>query len=101
MTIKFYNLNCVKIRGGKKPIWSSRLRTEGYGKPHSAITKEMFDIGKDIRGAGNTAENAIKDFQKQYRAKQARLNTERNADTIPAPPMPLRDSSSDYTFGPN
>lgn len=101
MSIKFWNLNCVKIRGGKKSLWSARLRTEGYGKPHSAITKEMFDIGKDIRGAGNTAENAIKDFQKQYRAKQARLNTERNADTIPAPPMPLRDSSSDYTFGPN
>lgn len=89
MSIKFWNLNCVKIRGGKKPLWIARLRTEGYGRPNAAITKDMFDIGKDIRGAGNTADNAIKDFQKQYRASKARLHTERNADTIPAPPMAL------------
>ena len=47
-TPKAHTINCNKCRGGKKPLW------QAHHPDHRGIV-----------GAGNTADNAIKDFQKQ------------------------------------
>lgn len=50
MIIKATDLVCNKVRGGRRALWHAK---------HPTI--------EGITGAGNTADNAIKDFQKQYR----------------------------------
>lgn len=49
----YYSVTCEKVKGGKRPLWHAR--------------KE----GVKYTGAGNTADNAIKDLQAQInRAKK-------------------------------
>lgn len=50
MKMKAGDMMCRKIRGGKKPLWYA-----------------YHDSYFSIVGVGNTADNAIRDFQKQYR----------------------------------
>ena len=51
--VPFYrNVTCTKVMGGKKPLWNAQT---------------MLAVGprRDIIGAGNTADNAIRDLQRQ------------------------------------
>lgn len=50
----YYDVNCSKVRGGKRELWNAT-------KP-----------GIDWTGAGNTANNAIKDLQKQINSASKR-----------------------------
>jgi hypothetical protein len=55
----FKELIVRKVVGGKRPLWHARHPDyQGYGNT--------------ICGAGNTADNAIADWQKQFRARMAR-----------------------------
>jgi hypothetical protein len=54
MTIKAGDLNCRKIQGGKNTLWHAKHPSH------------------NIVGAGNSADNAIKDFQAQHREGQKR-----------------------------
>ena len=53
-TPKYQQLVCRKVCGGKRPLWQAEFRH----KPENIPT---------IVGAGNTADNAIKDYQRQWR----------------------------------
>jgi len=53
------DLLCQRIRGGKRPLWQARA------------------YGVNVVGAGNSADNAIRDWFKQY--KLYRLNQLRAA----------------------
>ena len=48
----YHTVSCTKVSGGKRSLWQAR-------KP-----------GVELIGAGNTADNAIKDLQKMIRARQ-------------------------------
>lgn len=56
---------CVKGNGGKKPFWNAKM-------------KDNIPVFSSLQGAGNTADNAIKDLQKQVREKERRLLKEEN-----------------------
>jgi hypothetical protein len=66
--VKATSLVCQKAKGGKNPLWHCRhisyfSDTDWRGQP---LAKRSAKVR--ICGAGNTADNAIKDWQKQYRA---------------------------------
>lgn len=53
----FRKVVCVKAKGGKRPLWHARLNADN-------------DFVGSPCGAGNTADNAIKDLAKELRARQ-------------------------------
>ena len=54
----FKEISVYKARGGQKPLWNS------FGKAlFNKVSSEWFRI----IGAGNSADNAIKDYQAQFR----------------------------------
>lgn len=57
----YKDLICMKILGGKRSLWHV------YHKDRFLINART-DINYYGIGAGNTAENAIKDYMKQRRA---------------------------------
>lgn len=59
--IKAHELVCVKNRGGKKPLW------------HAFLASRYNLFSPLIVGAGNSADNAIKDYQKQAKAHSLRV----------------------------
>ena len=60
MTIKANELLCRKVQGGKRTLWHAKHPDH------------------NIVGAGNSADNAIKDFQSQLRLTRKQ--------TLPPPP---------------
>lgn len=62
MSIKARDLVCQKVCGGKKPLWHA----------YRAGTFNQFP-NHMIVGAGNTADNAIRDYQKQSRVRSLRV----------------------------
>lgn len=51
-----HEINCTRARGGTNPFW------HGRHEKHPGIV-----------GAGNSADNAIADFQKQFRSMAKRM----------------------------
>jgi hypothetical protein len=62
----YWHVTCQKVRGGKKPLWQAVKACIGF------------------TGAGNTADNAIKDLQRQIRENRRRVEKE----------IPFQDLSS-------
>lgn len=61
--IRAHELVCVKFRGGRKPLWHALLSVN-YNRT----------VGMNgYVGAGNTADNAIKDYRKQAKAHSLRM----------------------------
>lgn len=52
----YSELTIQKVKGGKKPLWQARHRH--YAK---------------IVGAGNTADNAIKDWQRMFKSRNQQI----------------------------
>lgn len=64
MTPTASELVCVKQRGGRITLWHAR-----HASPHSPANFNMLNaVGAcNLVGAGNTADNAIKDYQASFR----------------------------------
>lgn len=59
-TLFYRQVYVEKIRGGKKPLWRARFK--------AGVFSWLAEVGgRNYVGAGNTADNAIKDLQKQFR----------------------------------
>ncbi len=74
MNKKASQLYCRKIKSGKKPLWHATMWPITIAGLHIAGIKPGYIIG-----AGNTADNAIKDYK-----KQARKMDKQDSDVIDA-----------------
>lgn len=72
--VPFYRTcTCNKVVGGKRPLWHARFTSEAF----LGMTRNGFSGGEPV-GAGNTADNAIKDLAEQVRRRM------RMHDAVPA-----------------
>ena len=70
-------------RKGHKQWNAWLLVSNGASQAATGITGiTVLNVGQDVVGAGNTADNAGRDFQKQWRAYQRRQEAEIQKDIL-------------------
>jgi hypothetical protein len=57
----------TKVLGGKRSLWQARM--------NESPIDPTYGLPSNVCGAGNTADNAIKDLAEQMRRFRARTNT--------------------------